>query len=129
MTNGKFMPAVALGLAVTVGIAIGSSVLVATVLSLSSLTEHSVGWVMTFFAFLALFIGGFFSGAKAKTKGWLAGGLTALLFSLLVLMVSYLGFNEAFTLSQGLTHLGYLVCASIGGMIGVNLLSASKSTF
>ena len=122
MSDRPFIPAVFTGLVVVMAGAILASLLLASFLSLTSYTEHSIKWLILFLSFLCLFIGGFVSGAKAKSKGWIAGGLTALLFTAITYTVSTLGYNEAFTTSQLLLHGGYLITGAIGGMIGVNLL-------
>ncbi|MDQ0205401.1 TIGR04086 family membrane protein [Alkalicoccobacillus murimartini] len=124
MSNRAFVPAVFTGLVVIMSGAILASLLLASFLSLTSYTEQSIKWLITFLSFLCLFIGGFVSGAKAKTKGWIAGGLTALLFTAIAYVVSTLGYNEVFTSSQYLLHGGYLLTGAIGGMIGVNLMKS-----
>ncbi|TSB45697.1 TIGR04086 family membrane protein [Alkalicoccobacillus porphyridii] len=122
MNNRPFLPAIFSGLVVVMAGAILASLILASFLSLTSYTEHSIKWLILFLSFLCLFIGGFVSGAKAKSKGWIAGGLTALLFTIIAYSVSTLGYNEPFTSSQILLHGGYLITGAIGGMLGVNLL-------
>ncbi|MCM2676533.1 TIGR04086 family membrane protein [Alkalicoccobacillus plakortidis] len=124
MNDRPFIPAVFSGLVVIMAGAILASLLLASFLSLTSYTEHSIKWLITFLAFFCLFIGGFVSGAKAKTKGWLAGGLTAILFSLVAYLISTLGYDVAFTSSQFMLHGGYLLTGAVGGMIGVNLMKS-----
>ncbi|WP_054711320.1 TIGR04086 family membrane protein [Bacillus sp. JCM 19041] len=126
MESGRFLPAIFIGATVSIGISVVISALVATLLTLTSLTEHSVSWVMITFAFIALFIGGFIAGGKAGTKGWLAGALTALIFSGIVLAISYLGYNEVVSVKQLLLFAGYVGVSSLGGIIGVNLSNASN---
>lgn len=76
------------------------SLLISLLLTFTSLTESSFSWLITAISFITLFIGGFIAGGKSKEKGWLSGGLTALCFSLTVLLFQYLGFGEAFNLKQ-----------------------------
>ncbi|GAF24508.1 MULTISPECIES: TIGR04086 family membrane protein [Shouchella] len=117
----RFFPAIFIGLSFALGIAIVSAAIIATLLSLTSLTEQSVGWLMIAIAFLALFVGGFISGGKARTKGWLAGSLCAIFFCLLATAISYLGYNEALTVKQMILFAAYCGIAALGGVIGVNL--------
>lgn len=126
MEGGRFLPAIFVGVTVSIGLSVVISALIATLLTLTSLTENSVSWVMIAFAFIALFIGGFIAGGKAGVKGWLAGALTALLFSGIVLAISYLGYNEVVSVKQLLLFAGYVGISSLGGMIGVNLSHANN---
>lgn len=124
MNHRPFLPAVFSGLIVIMAGAIITSLLLASFLSLTSYTEHSIKWLILFSSFLCMFIGGFVSGAKAKSKGWVAGGLTTLLFSAIAFAISSLGYNESFSSSQFMLHGGYLLTGAVGGMIGVNLLKS-----
>ena len=63
----------------------------------------------------------FISGGKAKEKGWMIGALTAVCFSLIILLFQYLGFGKTFTSGQLLFHLGFLGVSMLGGIFGVNL--------
>ncbi|MCY7778593.1 TIGR04086 family membrane protein [Bacillus haynesii] len=97
------------------------SLLISLLLTFTSLTESSFSWFITAISFITLFIGGFIAGGKSKEKGWLSGGLTALCFSLTVLLFQYLGFGESFNLKQLLYHSGFLGVSMLGGIFGVNL--------
>ncbi|MGW8264012.1 TIGR04086 family membrane protein, partial [Bacillus sp. LR--39] len=92
------------------------SLLISLLLTFTSLTESSFSWLITAISFITLFIGGFIAGGKSKEKGWLSGGLTALCFSLTVLLFQYLGFGEAFNLKQLLYHSGFLGVSMLGGV-------------
>ena len=94
------------------------SLLISLLLTFTSLTESSFSWLITAISFITLFIGGFIAGGKSKEKGWLSGGLTALCFSLTVLLFQYLGFGEAFNLKQLLYHSGFWESACWAGFSG-----------
>ncbi|ARK29212.1 TIGR04086 family membrane protein [Halalkalibacter krulwichiae] len=123
MAYRGFLPAVLFGLTTILVVALSFSLIVSLVLTFTSLTEQSVSWLITVVAFVTMFIGGMISGGKAKEKGWIAGAVTALLFSLLTFLIQYLGYNNSFTSEQYMYHGGYIVAAAIGGIIGVNLSS------
>lgn len=125
MAYRGFFPAVLFGLTTILVVALSFSLVVSLVLSFTSFTEHSVKWLITVVAFVTMFLGGTISGAKAKEKGWIAGAVTAVLFSVLTFIIQYLGYDNSFTSEQYLYHGGYMVVAAIGGIIGVNL-SGSK---
>ncbi|MFV8826860.1 TIGR04086 family membrane protein [Alkalihalobacterium sp. APHAB7] len=102
-------------------IAVAFSFVISLILSFSSLTEASFSWFILIVSFLALFIGGMIAGVKAKEKGWMVGAGTALLFTVITLLIQYLGYNSTFTMEQYLYHGGYLLASVFGGIIGVNL--------
>lgn len=109
------------GLVVIFILALSFSLIVSLLLTFSSLTESSFTWIILGVSFLTLFIGGLVSGAKSKQKGWITGAGTAFLFTLVTFLVQYLGYNIGFSTEQYLYHGGYLLCAAIGGIIGVNI--------
>src|SRR5690625_2783755 len=106
-------------------------VIVGFVLSLllqfSNLTEQSLQWVTTIVTFLALLIRGFIAGGKGKDAGWLLGGLTGLGFVIIVFLIQFLGFNSNYDISQLYYHIGYLLIATLGGVIGVNMSDKANS--
>ncbi|WP_227937827.1 TIGR04086 family membrane protein [Alkalihalobacillus deserti] len=123
MTYRGFFPAVLFGLTTILVIALSFSLVVSLVLTFTSLTEHSVQWLITIVAFVTMFLGGTIAGARAKERGWIAGAITALLFSLLTFIIQYLGYDNSFTNEQYMYHGGYILAAAFGGIIGVNLSS------
>ncbi len=121
MTNRNLFPAMLYGLITILIIALSFSLVISLLLAVTSLTEDSFSWFILILSFLALFIGGFISGGKSKQKGWLTGLGTGLLFSLITFLIQYLGYDSSFTIDQYLYHGGYILSATIGGIIGVNL--------
>lgn len=115
--------AVVFGLCTTLIIILGSSFILSILLKFTEIQESALSLVIIAVSFLALFIGGFVSGGKGKEKGWLSGGGTGLFFTLLVFLVQFLGYQATFSLEQTLFHIGYIVIAVLGGIIGVNLTS------
>ncbi|MED1865592.1 TIGR04086 family membrane protein [Fictibacillus nanhaiensis] len=104
------------------------SLVLSLLLRFTGLTEASLKWVTVGLSFLSLFIGGLISGKKGQSKGWLLGGGTSLLFSFLVFLVQYLGYQSTFNSSQYMYHGLFLLLAIIGGIMGVNL-SSHKQTY
>lgn len=105
-----------------------TSLAVSLLLTATSLEESSFNWLITAISFLSLFIGGFISGGKGKERGWMIGALTALSFSLIILLFQYLGFGKTFTAEQLLYHLGFLGVCMLGGIFGVNMRGNRSST-
>ncbi|AXI09573.1 TIGR04086 family membrane protein [Oceanobacillus zhaokaii] len=101
-----------------------SSIILALLFRFTVFNENSLSWIALAIGFITLFIGGFIAGAKGKMKGWMIGGFTGLGFSLFTFLVQYLGYQHGFSMEQSLTHLGYLLAAVIGGVIGVNIFGS-----
>jgi len=114
--------AILYGVLTTFIIVLTSSVVLSLLLRFTKIQESSLTWIILTLSFLALFIGGFVSGGKGKQKGWLVGGGTGLLFTLLVFLVQFLGYPQtSFSLEQMAYHIGYITVAVLGGVIGVNM--------
>ncbi|RDW19293.1 TIGR04086 family membrane protein [Oceanobacillus arenosus] len=101
-----------------------SSIILALLFRFTAFDENSLSWIALTIGFITLFIGGFIAGAKGKMKGWIIGGLIGLGFTLFTFLVQYLGYQHGFSMEQTLTHLGYMVAAVIGSVIGVNIFGA-----
>ncbi|RXJ00023.1 TIGR04086 family membrane protein [Anaerobacillus alkaliphilus] len=114
------------GLVTILGIILSVSFIISLLLRFTALTETSFSWVIMILTFLALLVGGFVSGGKSKQKGWMVGAGTGLLYSLLVFLVQYLGYNATFTMEQYLFHGGFILAAIIGGIFGVNVVRNSR---
>ncbi|WP_349408002.1 TIGR04086 family membrane protein [Pseudalkalibacillus sp. SCS-8] len=119
----RMVTSMGFGLVVVLTIIMVSSFLLSLVLRFSNLTEQSLTWVILGLSAIALFIGGIVSGKKGKEKGWLLGAGTGLMFSLVVFLVQYLGYQIKFDAEQYMYHAGYLLLSALGGVMGVNLSS------
>ncbi len=113
--------AILYGVITTFVIVLTSSIVLSLLLRFTKIQESSLTWVILTLSFLALFIGGFVSGGKGKQKGWLVGGGTGVLFTLLVFLVQFLGYQSSFSIEQMSYHIGYIIIAVLGGVIGVNM--------
>jgi len=78
-------------------------------------------YIITAVSFIALFGGGFLSGGKRKEKGWLIGGITGLIYSFVVFLFQYLGYDRLFNGEQLIYHTCYTLIAMMGGILGVNI--------
>lgn len=61
------------------------------------------------------------SGGKRKEKGWLIGGVTGLIYSLIVFLFQFLGYDRLFDMEQFVYHTCYTLIAMMGGILGVNI--------
>ncbi|UTR09259.1 TIGR04086 family membrane protein [Evansella sp. LMS18] len=100
---------------------VAASFISSLLLRFTSMQEGSFTWVLLGFSFIAVFTGGFISGGRSGERGWLTGAVTALLFTIIIFLVQFLGYNQGFDTEQLLIHCGYLFAAILGGMLGVNV--------
>ncbi|OIU70700.1 hypothetical protein BHE18_19470 [Rossellomorea aquimaris] len=108
-------------------IAVVASVVFSLMLRFTELTEGSISLFVTIMSFLALFIGGFMSGGKGKIKGWMLGGSTGLIYTIIVFLFQYLGYDSLFSMEQMVYHGCYILTAMMGGILGVNLSGGPSS--
>ncbi|QFT90020.1 hypothetical protein FIU87_15250 [Bacillus sp. THAF10] len=127
MESKKLGSAILYGVIAIFIFAIAISLIFSLLLRFTSLQETSIAWLVLTLSFLTLFIGGFIAGGKGKEKGWLLGGATGGLYSLIIFLFQYLGSDSLFSLQQSLFHLGFVAVAALGGIIGVNLSSGYSS--
>jgi putative membrane protein (TIGR04086 family) len=102
-----------------------SSLIFATILRFTSAREVNLQYIITALSFIGLFGGGFLSGGKRKEKGWLIGGATGLIYSVIILLFQYLGYDRVFSAEQVIYHTCYTLIAMMGGILGVNLASSN----
>jgi len=114
------------GLIFIFGFAAICSLIISFILKFTSAQETSVQYIVTAISFIALFGGGFLSGGQRKEKGWLIGGITGLIYSLIVFLFQYLGYDRLFSAEQLIYHTCYILIAMMGGILGVNIATNSR---
>jgi putative membrane protein (TIGR04086 family) len=115
------------GVVVIFLVAVISSLIFSLILQFTSTREASLQFIVTAVSFISLFIGGFVSGGKGKAKGWLLGGGTGLLYSLVIFLFQYLGKDSLFSMEQVIYHTCYMLVAMMGGILGVNMTTSRKA--
>ncbi|HLR41319.1 MAG TPA: TIGR04086 family membrane protein [Virgibacillus sp.] len=115
------------GWLVVFGLIFIASIALALLLRFTTFNEPTLSWVTLVIGLISLFIGGIIAGVKGKAKGWIIGGFTGLGFTLFIFLVQYLGYQQMFTLEQSIHHLGYILAALFGGVIGVNIIAGDKT--
>lgn len=121
-----------LGLSVLYGViaifvlAIISSLIFSLLLTFTSLQESSMQYIVTTVSFISLFIGGFITGRNGKQKGWLIGGTTGLIYSIIIFLFQYLGHDSLFSSEQIIYHTCYILTAMMGAILGVNTGSSNS---
>lgn len=124
METKKWGKAILFGLITIFAMALVTSLIFSLLLKFTSLTESSITWLILGLSIFALFIGGFVAGGNGKEKGWLIGGITALLFSLIILLFKFLGHGEIYSMQELMYHGSFLLVAMLGGIFGVNMASS-----
>jgi putative membrane protein (TIGR04086 family) len=123
----QFGAAVLHGFIAILLLAMVSSLIFSLILQLTSIQESGLQIVITAISFISLFVGGFISGGKGKEKGWLLGGATGLLYSLVIFLFQYLGYDRLFSNAQLIYHTCFILIAMMGGILGVNLTTKSRA--
>jgi putative membrane protein (TIGR04086 family) len=121
MESKRMGSAVLFGVGTIFSLALVIGLLFSLLLKFTSLNEQSIHWSVLILSFLTLFIGGFVSGGKGQSKGWLLGAATGLCYSFTVFLIQFLGYDELFTPQQFMFHGGFIASAVLGGVFGVNL--------
>lgn len=117
----SFGSAVLYGIIVIFLLLVISSLVISLILKFTSVGESSLQFITTAISFVVLFVGGFISGGKGKQKGWLIGGLTGIVYSLVIFLFQYLGFDKLFSINQVIYHVCYILTAMMGAILGVNM--------
>lgn len=100
------------------------SLIFSLILKFTSILEGQISLIITIISFIALFIGGFIAGGRAKEKGWLIGGVTGLLYTIINFLFQYLGFDSVFTLEQMIYYICFTITAMMCGILGVNIFGS-----
>lgn len=94
---------------------------IALLLTYTSLQPDAITQISYLLNGIALFFGGFSAGKISGKKGWYYGGLQGVIYSLILLMISFLGFDKPISTSSILLILFAFVTSAFGGIIGVNI--------
>lgn len=118
----KFGVSVIYGVFTIFLLAVIFSLIFSLILTFTDTQEKSIKLLVTIISFFSVFAGGFICGGKGKHKGWVLGGATGLLYSLIIFLYQYLGHGSIFSLEQLVYFTCYTLTAMMGGVLGVNLM-------
>lgn len=124
--NSKTISAVIYSWLLILVIMLFGSLLISFLIKYTSFQDTSFSTMTLTISFAALFIGGLIAGIRNKEKGWLAGGLVGTGFSLFIFIIQFLGYHQGFSTEQSIVHLGFILLATLGGMIGVNIFTRTS---
>ncbi|HET7628342.1 MAG TPA: TIGR04086 family membrane protein [Bacillales bacterium] len=123
MRDGK-MTGMFLGLGMVVVVIVLASFVISLLLQFTNLSEASFATATIVISLLALLAGGIMAGRKAGERGWFIGAGAGFLYTILLSLIQFLGFETSFTPQQLLYFLMYVLVSALGGVIGVNLSSS-----
>ncbi|MCF6092753.1 TIGR04086 family membrane protein [Microaerobacter geothermalis] len=118
--KSSFSPTLS-GLFYTLLIVIIGSLLTALILKLTSVREASIPYFTYGINTLALLIGGFIAGKRSQQRGWYSGGLTGLMYGIVILLIGFLAFDAIISWIFLAYILVSFVLGAIGGILGVNM--------
>ena len=76
---------------------------------------------------LSLFVGGFQIGRRSKQKGWLEGIKEGLIVVVLMIIFSFLAFQNGFEIKNIIYYIILITSSTLGSMIGINFKKKGDS--
>lgn len=126
METRKFGSAILYGTLSIFVLALIFSFIFSLLLRFTALTESSLSYIILILSFISIFIGGIISGGKGKKQGWLVGGGTGLLYTIIILLFQYLGHDNVFTIREWIQSFCYVIISMMGGILGVNISGGTE---
>lgn len=124
---GSFIRAVFFGWITSLILLISFSFLLALMLRFSSISEKIITSSAVMIGLITLLTAGFIAGLKGKKRGLFLGLATGLAFTLTTFLIQFLGYDMLFSIEQVFYHLGYIIMAIIGSLMGVHLIQLQES--
>lgn len=118
----RLSSSVFVGLGVVYVVAALFSLIFSLILKFSSVQEGQLSLIITVISFISLFIGGFVAGGRGKEKGWLLGGLTGILYTVINFLFQFFGYDSVFNMEQIIYYICFMLTAVMGGILGVNII-------
>ncbi|MBJ9987919.1 MULTISPECIES: TIGR04086 family membrane protein [Paenibacillus] len=91
----------------------------------SGMKEQSLSRYIYVVHAVAAAFGGLVSGKRSGRRGWYQGGLTGILYGLMIIMIGFLALDSSLRLGDLLLIAAVIASGAIGGMFGVNLKNKS----
>jgi putative membrane protein (TIGR04086 family) len=96
------------------------TIIVSFFLLLTDLKENSLTVYIFFIHGISLLIGGYVTGKRIGKKGWYYGGIMGVIYSIIILLIGFLGFDSSTHLTSLLLIMLSFTTGALGGIIGVN---------
>lgn len=99
----------------------------AIILTYTSFPEGSIPTVVLVVSIIGILFGAKLSASKAKSRGWLVGSVTGLLYMLILFLISLL-FNQrpAWDMHVLFIFAVGFIAGAVGGVIGINFKKPEK---
>lgn len=112
---------------ISYGLSIVLLAIFAIILTYTSFPESSIPTVVLVVSILSILYAGKLSAKKAKSRGWLAGSITGLLYMVILYLISLTFTQRAvFDSYVILIFILGLITGAVGGIIGINLKKPEK---
>lgn len=118
--SARRLPPLIAGLLYAAVVAAAATLLVSLLLTVTGLKEQSLPVYVYIIHGSAILVGGFVHAKRSGSKGWYRGGTLGLAYALIVVLVSYLGFDAKLTAATLLFVPACLVAGALGGILGIN---------
>jgi putative membrane protein (TIGR04086 family) len=96
------------------------AVLTSLVVSMTDMKEQTLTTAAFLIHGIASLFGGFSSGKRSGSKGWYHGAILGMLYTLIVVLVGFLGFDAGLGKDTAALLLIAIPAGAVGGMFGVN---------
>ncbi len=100
---------------------LAGTLLVSLLMLVSGIKEQSLPLFSYAIHALAVFAGGIASGKRAASKGWSHGVMLGIVYAVVIMLISYLGFHSSLLMNFAALLGLSVVFGALGGIIGVNL--------
>lgn len=108
------------GLIYAFAVAVSALILASLLVTWTSVSESALPTITYIVNLAATLTGAFAAARRARERGWYYGGLTGLLYSLLITILGFIIMSASFSLAT-LVQIAILsVIGGLGGVIGVN---------
>lgn len=109
-------------LLISFGAAVILFLILALVVTYTSFKEENVNLWVKIIGDLSLILAGALASKRARTSGWLYGGIMGLIYNLILFMLSFFIFDELnFDFKFILSFILSFLIGAIGGIIGINM--------
>jgi putative membrane protein (TIGR04086 family) len=119
-TGGSSVVPILAGLAWSFAVLIMSTLLLSLLLAVTGLREAALPVYVYFAHGISIFTGGFVAARRAGHKGWYRGGTLGVVYGLTVSLISWLGFDAAWSLDTLTFVVISFATGALGGMLGIN---------
>lgn len=96
------------------------AVVTSLIVTMTNMTEQSLTRAAYIIHGIACACGGFSSGKRSGSKGWYHGLLLGILYTVLVVLVGFLGFDAGLGPDTAILFGSAVAAGVLGGMVGVN---------